>query len=165
MAREKIASKTIVRENELPTNVVILFQDGRRVDVSLNDIPSHIQRELIAHGLSQKLGDSYAGAKGNTSAAFAECSSVAEALLKGEWNRRGTGTGGILAEAIARLTQQALEEVQAVLADMDEETKKELMKRKDVKAMIAIIRAERAKAQLNNATPDDEEDSLGSMFG
>jgi hypothetical protein len=139
----RIASKAVVRVDGKATAVVIAFTDGRTVEVELADLTTTIQDELMCHGLSQKLGDSYSSAAGNIDFAFAECSSVAEALVKGDWNRRGEVGGGMLVEALAALLKKTVGEVQTVLTDLDDDQKKALQKRTDVKAAIAKIKAER----------------------
>jgi len=158
--RNSIASKLVGRVEGKPDAVEITFTDGRSVYVDLDELPDGIRLELLAHGLSQKLGDSYASAKGNIDFAYAECSGVAEALMKGEWNRRGAGVGGLLAQAIANLTGKVLADVMTALADMDGDVKTALKKRKDIKAEMAKISAERAAAQVG----EGEESDLGDLF-
>jgi hypothetical protein len=156
----KIATKAVVRtEDGTVSGVVITFADGRTVELTFAKLSEEIIAELAAHGAGQKLGDSYSGCGGNVDYAFAECSSVAETLLAGQWNRRGS-VSGILAEAIAKLTGKPEAEVTAHLATTDADTKDALKKRKDVKAMMAQIRADRLK---KSATEPDG-DALADLF-
>ena len=164
MAKAKIATKTVVRDEAgKPFGVKIVFTDGRRVSVGFEELSEAILAELTAHGLSQKLGDSFSQAKGNLDYAFAECESVAEALKAGEWNRRGGGKAGqgILAEAIARLTGKDVAEVTALLAAKDDEARKALRKDPRVAAEIKAIELERAKAKAAKAEGSDLNGLLG----
>lgn len=164
MAKAKIATKTIVRQEDgTPLGVRVVFTDGRQVSVGFDELSEAMKMELMAHGLSQKLGDSYSQAKGNLNYAFAECEGVAEALKRGEWNRRGGGKAGqgILAEAIARLTGKDVAEVAALLAAKDDEARKALRKDPRVAAEIKAIELERAKAKAAKAEGSDLNGLLG----
>jgi len=107
------------------------------------------------HGLSQKLGDSYSGAKSvaEAKAAFYE---VLESLKAGDWNRKGGSTGGVWVEAIARATGQPLDEVLAKWSEMDEATRKSVKAHPDVIEAKAEIDLERAKAKAKAASKDAE---------
>lgn len=142
-----IAKKLPVLENGKTEGIEIAFTDGRSVKVEFESLSPAIMEKLAAHGLAQKLGDSYSGVKGNIDEAYAECSSVADALLQGEWNRRGEGVGTILAEAIANLTGKKLAEVIAKLSEKSKEERDEIAKDVRVKAEVARIRAERLTAR------------------
>ena len=162
MGRIAIARKVTVRDNDgRALSIHIVFTDGRKVEVNIHDLLPDMQLELIAHGLAQKLGDAYSGAKGNMDFAYAEASSVAEALERGDWTRRGEGTGGILLEAIVNLTGQSIAAVLERLAEMDKDAKAALRKRKDIKAEMKSIEAERAKAKVETSK---DEASLDDLF-
>jgi len=147
MARTKVADKIVLRdENGIACAIRILFTDGREVKVNLETLGQIIKAEALAHGISQKLGDSYSGCQGNLDEAFAECAAVAESIIEGNWNRKGGSGGGELAQAIADLTGKELDEIIPVLRTMSDEDKATLRRRKDVKAALAKIKAAKAEA-------------------
>lgn len=162
-AKTKIADKITLRgEGNTPTAVSINFTHGEKVLVELDKLPEGMQRELMAHGLSQKLGDSYSSAKGDLNFAYAECSAVAESLLDGQWKRKGGGDGGDLAQALANLTGKDVGDCVQVLHGLDDEGKKQLRKRKDVKAELARIKLARLEAQAGPNT--DDKNDLSQLF-
>lgn len=146
MARNMIARKTATDRK-----VTFDFTNGRRLVADVDSLPDDILRRLAVHGLSQKIGDSYASAgdKGWTVDDCAdEAEAVYEALVRGEWNRRGSSGGTtILAAAIARVLDKDEAEVATMLNAMDDEKRKGIEKDARVKAAMAAIKAERAKAK------------------
>ena len=151
----KFATKTITRDgDDIATGVTITFNDGRKVAFTFADLSAEIIAELIAWGAREKLGDSYSGAAGNVDYAYAECSAVAEALTAGQWNRRGTSGGGLLVEAVMKVTGQPEDVIAPRIAAMDEEAVKLLKKQKAVKAAMAKIRADRLAADAGADTAD-----------
>ena len=54
----------IVNENAEATGVRFTFDNGETFPADLHALPEAMIYRLAVHGLSQKLGDSYAGAKG-----------------------------------------------------------------------------------------------------
>ena len=158
----KVATKTALRDADgRPYGVKVRFVDGREVEVHFSDLGPEIKDEAMTHGLLQKLGDSYAGVKGDLDLAFANADAVVDSLRAGEWNRRGTaGAGGVLAEAIARLTGRDVAEVAAMLAEKDDEERKLIRKDPRVDAAVKEIQAERARAKARDDAP-----SLDSLLG
>src|SRR5215831_18136996 len=66
--REKVAKK----DYDVGTgDLSVLFGDGTKREVNLGEIPQHVVTQLAMHGLSQKLGDSYASVKGDVQKAIA----------------------------------------------------------------------------------------------
>lgn len=154
----KIANKTYDAEGR---KVSIEFVDGKKVSIDIGNLPEAVRERALAHGIMQKLGDSYAGAL-SVADAFASCEQVATNLEQGVWNAgRATGTakGGILVEALARATGRTVEEAAKVLADMPDDKQKELRKHPEVRAAEAHIRAERAAAKVGEGS------TLGDLFG
>ena len=108
MARgPKIADKYTSADSNLVTRMVadskvepdysgatIVFTNGKRVSVSLDEVPSELHARLACHGLSQKLGDSYANVAGNLELAYSRVSDVAELLKAGGWEKE-TREGGL----------------------------------------------------------------------
>lgn len=158
-----MAAKIATKETE-GNSVRVAFTDGEVLEVSLDQLPEDIVRHLALHGLSQKLGDSYAGEK-DVEVAKAKAKKVAERLQAGEWKavREGSGGGRItdLAQALARVTGKELAECVSVITDMDKEQKKALRQHPQIQVALKEIAAERAKAKAAEAGEVD----LGSLIG
>lgn len=132
------------------------FGNGHVIKGNIKDFRHEIQRELLMHGLLQKVGDSYSGAKGNYESAIASAQGVITQLREGKWTA-GRSTGekgprvGELAEAVARIQKKPVAEVAAILEKADDEKRKALRSHPAVKAAIAAIRAEKAAAAAEKA--------------
>ena len=112
------------------------------------------------HGLSQKLGDSYAGCEADE--AFEKANGVATDLLAGNWSTRVAASGPRttqLAEALAAATGKSVEEAATVLEQMDDDQKKDLRKHPQIKVELAKIKAanaEKAAAKAAEAAANAE---------
>ena len=93
------------------------------------------------HGLSQKVGDSYASAESVTEAAESARAQW-DGLLGGEWATRSGG--GILAEALSRATGKELAECVDAVRRLDDKQKRKLSGDARILTAIAEIRKERA---------------------
>lgn len=144
----KKASKSI--EGDILT---IKFEEtNEELVVDINNIPAEIISRLAMHGLSQKLGDSYAGA--DVAEAFARADGVAKDLLEGNWSTRVAASGPRttqLAEALAAATGKPLEEAAALVETMDDEAKKSLRAHPHIKAQLATIKATKAAEAAQKA--------------
>lgn len=146
-------------EGEQIAGIRIEFDDHKAdapsfSDIMLSELPAHIVARALAHGVSQKAGDSYAGAKDEPDpVAFAKASvaDVFKALRAGDWRTATIGTGGSrvsdFAKAVAAVTGKPIEEVMATLAEMTDEQKKPIKDNPAVKAALANIKAEAAIAK------------------
>lgn len=123
--------------------------------VKLADLPQAIIEAASAHGLAQKLGDSYSGKQGDEAVDCFEA--VLEALMDGDWLRRAESAGpattmlfeavwAAMAAAGAELTTQddGEERLRAHLKGLDADGRKALASDPAVAAEIARIKAERA---------------------
>lgn len=126
--------------------ITIRFEEtNEELQVNINDIPAETISRLAMHGLSQKLGDSYAGAE--VAESFARCSAVAGDLREGNWSTRVAASGPRttqLAEALAAATGKTLEEAAGKLETMDEDAKKGLRAHPQIKVELANIKARKA---------------------
>lgn len=177
-----VATKKIDLEGR---KVEITFADGTAQSLSLNDLNDEIITRLALHGLSQKLGDSYAGAGTEddpVAVATAAVGGVIENLMEGNWTQRATGTSGprvtMLAEALSRATGKPVEECAELVNELKDAADTEDASDEDkarfdavknhpaVKAEMSKIRAERAaaKAEKDAAKGADAPD-LGSLLG
>lgn len=134
----------------------ITFADGAAAEVELDKLPSNIVRLLALHGLSQKLGDSYASVKGDVAAAKQKFEAVLTQLQAGEWKKaREAGEGGAkvteLAEAIAQFKNAPIEKANAVVAKATPDQIKAWKGNAKIKAIIAEIRARKAAERAAKA--------------
>lgn len=94
--------------------LVFKFTDGTERKVSLNSIGEKCKGAALWHGLSQKLGDSYAGAKGEVQTAIENFDTVLERLGNDDWVQQGEGPGtrpSMVADAIKAALEKGGQEV------------------------------------------------------
>lgn len=163
MATKMSIAKKVVDEET--GTVTFAFTNGRKLVADVNRMPRDIVNRLALHGISQKGGDSYASAneKGWTiDDCFDEATRVIENLYNGIYNAKGGGSGTtILAEALARVTGETVEEAAAVIAGMSEDQVKDLGKHVDIKAAVLKIKAERAAERARGAEGGSATDLAG----
>lgn len=125
----------------------------------LDKVSQAILVRLALHGASQKIGDSYAGAKdsGEDPIAYAE-SAVRETikqLEEGNWSVTRTGTGAprtsMLAQALAAVKGITLEAAIDAVSELNDDDKKTLQQNKKIAAKIAGLKAEQALARAKAA--------------
>lgn len=150
MSRQvKKAKKDIVG-----TVLTINFTDDTVVEVDFAKLPDAIKTQLALHGLSQKVGDSYASSESVTEA-YQSAKRVADDLMAGNWSVRKAGEGGprvtLLAEAIARIASRTVEEALEVIGALSEEEQKQLRGDAGVKKVMAQIKLERATKAAEGA--------------
>lgn len=154
---EPKAPKFASKEYDLDTGAFeVLFGDGSKVELDVNKVNAELQKKAMFHGIAQKIGDSYAGAKGDFTKARESAQSVIDQLLAGEWRAaRGEGEAkpriGELSEAIARVKSVDLATATAAVEKADDEKRKTWRAHPKVKAAIAAIRSEKAQAELAKA--------------
>ena len=139
------------------------FENGEQVDVKLEDMSEDMIQMLAVHGLTQKLGDSYASAT-SVSEACEKFYDVLNNLKAGTWNGgRSATSGGIWVEAIARATGRSIEDSAAMFASKTETEQKAIKKHDSVVVAKAEITLERqiAKAKAN---PKPESVSVDALF-
>lgn len=148
----KIASKA-----KVGSAVEFTFSDknGTKLVCNTAELSKEMLLELALHGIAQKVGDSYASAE-SVQDALDNAKRVWDNLKAGNFNSRSSGVGSILVEAIARIKKIAADEAQKLLEAMDEEKLEVLRKKEAVKAMVTIIRGERAAAKLSGSSDDLE---------
>jgi hypothetical protein len=145
--------KTVDVENG---SITFEWPDATKHTVNINDLSNDIMHRLALHGLSQKLGDTCAGAESIVDA-LVKWKQTWENLKEGTW-RTGGGNGGIMAEAIARVTGKDITDVIKVLAGLEQPEKNRLRQDRRIKAEIARIQLER----LGDVADGSEE--LRSIF-
>lgn len=158
MANAKVATKSLVEKEGSPVGVRFDFNDGDALQILIEQLPEHLINHLVCHGLAQKIGDSYAGAKGDVQVAYDAARGVIDSLLAGEWNAKRTGTGGIVIDVLLRMNPNFEDraEAQAWLTERESEEEgftNKLKKHPQFKLLKAEIEAERAQAAAAEA-PD-----------
>lgn len=138
-------------------SVSFSFGNGTMLELALGELSPEIQKRLMLHGALQKIGDSYAGAKGDFGSGIKDAQAVIDGLKSGTWrSAAGEGEGkprlGELAEAISRIKNLPLDKVMPAVEKADEKTRKDWRSNAKVKAVIAQIRAEKAQKDLEAAT-------------
>ncbi len=145
MARNAKATK-----EKTPSGVIITFANGKTLSANLADFSEDIQTWLAVHGLSQKLGDSYANPDVD---AMEAATDVYQNLVAGKvTDRTGTGEGSVSLLALAYCqvkgitTPVEMLKVRTVLDAKSKEFRADMRKRKDIAAAMAQIQAERKAA-------------------
>jgi hypothetical protein len=86
-----------------PELLTFNFENGETLECVPTSLPLEMQIRLMWHGCSQKVGDSFATAKGDVDKAYEEAGSVWEQLMGGTWTERAGGAGArpsMVADAI-----------------------------------------------------------------
>jgi len=144
MAETKV-KKTVEEDG----SITFEFASGETEKVSPGDFSAEIQKQLMTHGLSQKLGDSYSGE--DTDKCHAVFLGVKKNLEDGNWSARSGGGGGPrvsqLAAALARVTGEPIEKCVEKLSALDDDKKKAVQAHPDIQLAIAEIKQEAAAAK------------------
>jgi len=136
--------------------------EGTQAEVIVFDLSKLTQETILRlalHGASQKIGDSYAGAKESGEDPLKYTKEAIEATIKqleaGDWSVTRTGSGAprvsILVLALAKVKGITQDEALELVGDLSEDDKKELQKNKKIAAAMAGIRAEQALARAKKA--------------
>ena len=146
------------KETRTPTGAtvatVLKFENGSDTVVVLADLSAEIKTIATAHGIAQKVGDSFAEADGNIDVAHGLADSMADRLNGGDWNLRGEGGASVtlLAQALAEVTTEPLADAITKVGDMSKEEKADLRKHPQMAAVLSRMEAERAQVKLDKAT-------------
>lgn len=114
--------------------------------------------KAAAHGLDQKYGDEFAGLD-DTEDCIEAFDALAARIAKGEWSEKRVSDGmagtSLLVRALVEVSggSKTVEQIKAVLADMDKETKQALSLQSEVAKVIARLKEER---QAKKAKPAAE---------
>ena len=136
------------------------FIDGEVVQCDVASLPDEIIHRLALHGLSQKVGDSYAGAASVTEARIM-ADTVYKNLVAGMWATKAT-RGVKIIEAIHRAMGIPLDVALEKWSLMDDGKKKAVRAHPDIKKALAEIEAERAAKLAAVAT--DTGENLNDLF-
>lgn len=163
MARFEKASKSY---NEETGDVRFEFANGNSLTINVSEVIDSIKNQVIAHGLLQKIGDSYAGAE-SVEEAYESAAETLEMVKKGEWRAARTGVGlgsGDLAKALAVVTSKTEDECRAVIAGLDADQKKGLRKHPAIGAELAKMQAAKLLAKAAKASTEEASFDLASIM-
>lgn len=148
----------VAHANPNAVALVISFANGKELVVEPKSFNQSISTCLLLHGISQKLGDSYASTS-DADEAYDKAANLFEALSgeDGEWLQRGEAAGPrvtVLAEAVARAKPEKYPTVESaveMLAAKSKDEKKAIAANKVIAAAMAEISAERAMERAEKA--------------
>lgn len=152
----RIASKTVGTDR-----VTFAFVNGETVTANIEDLPEDMVKRLAIHGLSQKVGDSYASAE-TIEEAISSANAVLNNLASNVWATKSV-RGGKIVEALVAFSGKPYEECLTVYAKMDDKAKAVLRKHPSIKMELAKIEAKRAEATAA-AVEGQEGSDLGALF-
>jgi hypothetical protein len=171
--------RSVPNEAETVDRLEFRFADGTVQTIKTSDFPANVILAATWHGLSQKIGDSYASSKDVTECATKASERIAD-LKDGNWITEAEGGAArptLLAEAIVRATADSanpisLEQATEVVSGWDTDTRKEAQSDPSVAAALATIKAERAaeaakkanKAAKDAAKDGNESGGIGALF-
>ena len=152
----KVAQKSM---NEDYSAVTFAFSNGETVVVEMESFNEETFAHLAAAGVSSKLGDTYAGLGESIPKAVEALKRSLTDLLEGKWTTRTAGSGprvALLVEALVRVSEdsgspRSLEECEAVIEELDDDTKKELRASEAIKLAMATIKLEKTQADASKA--------------
>ena len=158
-AKAKTPPKAKKIVDEKARSVRIEFRTGEIVLQEVAKLPAEIQNRLTLHGLSQKLGDSYASIS-DIGESIEACQSVQERLQLGDWVKAREGAGprptmvvdAVVAALIADgqdVSDERKAKIVTVLSDKDE--RKAALKDPVIKAQYEGIRAAAAAKRAKEA--------------
>ena len=142
----QIAKKMVTNEG-----LTFAWADETSTFIKWDDIPEAMKLRAFQHGMSQKLGDSYASSEGSVSTAKAKFDDVLKGIMEGDWNRKGGTTGGVWVEAFAKAAGESIEDAMVAWDKLSDDERKEVKKHPDVIMAKANIDVERAKAKLDGS--------------
>lgn len=139
--------------------------DGTVQTLTVADLPESIRLQAMFHGLSQKIGDSYAGAasEADPEAYAKQCvREQIEQLLTGAWRASGGGGGpkhSHLVLAFAQVAGTTPDEAAEYIGKLDEKEQKELRKQPKIKVAIERLKIEAATRRLQAAEKAAQEET------
>lgn len=133
------------------------FGNGTVVECDTSTLSDEQKFNLMMHGLLQKVGDSYASAKGDFTFGIAAAQKVVGQLANDQWTAshasagEGTPKTGELAQAIANLKKLDVATVTTAVNAATDDQRKAWRKNAAIAAEIARMRAEKAAARAATA--------------
>ncbi len=152
-AEKETKVKFCDKEYDLDSGEVFFaFGNGTKLVFDSNKVSPEIMKQLALHGASQKIGDSFAGVKGNYGEGIQNAQDVIDQLYAGEWKAGRDDSArprlAELAAAIARIKQVDLEKATAAVEKATDEQRKAWRSNPQVKHAIQQMRLEKAAKEL-----------------
>lgn len=148
--KNAICKKSVGENSE----VTFAFGNGESVVVSPENFNPAVQAQLMAYGISQKLGDSYSGCKGNANKAHELFTDMLGRLSgdDGVWTTKRSGTGAgrqttLIVEAVSRFKGITQQQASDAIEALDAEQLKAVRSAPQIQVLINEIKLERAKAK------------------
>jgi hypothetical protein len=150
------------------SSVVVNMPGQPSIEVAITALTDDMQRQLMLHGLAQKLGDAAARLRNPDTGAAAPWDEkyrmvrrVADALLQGDWTLRPEKVGADTitedrVQAVANARATDAETIRAWLSTRTAEQRAQVFAHPSVAVALAAIRAARA-------TTDDEADPFAGL--
>lgn len=145
-----------------PTGVVkFTFEDQTEQELDVNSLSDDMKLRLMLHGLSQKAGDSYAGAKNEPKPVEFAKESVAAVfaqLRNNDWRAASSAGPRVtdLATVFAQVNGITVEDAIEFLEASSEDDIKAIKAKPRIKAGLAAITAQRAAEKAAKALKDAE---------
>lgn len=141
------------------------FRNGKTVNLTVED--PDLLLVAAAHGLGQKLGDSYAALK-DEDEAYQTCATLAERIARdgaAGWNRPSAGGGeaglGLLVQALVEVTGNDAATVRAYLDTQTNEVKKAFREQDAIVSPVYM----RLKAERDAKKPQPKVDTSAALAG
>ncbi len=135
------------------------FGNGTVLTFDTNKVNDETKLDLRCHGANQKVGDSFAGVKGDYGQGIKNAQATIDQLLANEWTADREGGAprlAELAEAIARIKGVELEKARTAVEKASDEQRKTWRSNAGVKSTIAKLRLEKAEAAEAAQTEQEE---------
>ena len=136
------------------SGVDFVFSHGETLAVNINELSEKTVNQLVCHGISQKIGDSYAGAD-SVEDAHKSANEMSVRLAAGEWKTVRSGgaakTPTLLVEAMMRALNRSHEDVVELLEDKSTEDRSALQNHQQIKPFILEVKIELEQAKLAKA--------------
>jgi hypothetical protein len=143
------AQKELITEGDAVVGVRFDFVHGDSRELKLSDLPAALIAHAAAHGLAQKLGDSYASKKVGPEDAVQAIDKIIEALKNGDWSIRSADVGesmagiGVLTVDCAQVYSVTIEQAKDTLKGFSTKEKAAMRAQPEIAAAIQKIEAER----------------------
>ena len=112
------------------------FNGDVQLVCELGELSTEMLHRMALHGIAAKCGDAYSKNEGGQDA-LQKCSRVWDNLKAGVFNAKALGGSGKLAAALVNVSGKSIDEVMALLQDMDDKTKRLLRNDPKVKTELA----------------------------
>lgn len=144
--KSKVKKQTGLNPDTGAPLVVFYFSNGQ---MRKFECPENLITKAAAHGLSQKIGDAFAGVDSVDDCVLA-FDEMTERLGKGEWNAErevasGAGGASVLARAIAELTGKDIESVRAKLKTLSPKAKTQMRSNPQLRPIIERMESEKTR--------------------